>query len=120
MVVGDDVGVSEARQDLELGVQLFTLLLRHLEVADLLPAHDQSIGLPSHPSDNSKGAMACERDHGLAFKVSAPMRGWVAASDAMCGMHFGRGLPIFSKTSNLSDSVIVRNSLLLFAAAGRL
>ena len=60
MIVGDDVRVLEARQDLEFGVQLFALLLRHLQVADLLPTHDEAIGLSFDLSDNSERAMACD------------------------------------------------------------
>lgn len=32
VVVGDDVGMAEGRQNLELGVELLALLLRHSEV----------------------------------------------------------------------------------------
>lgn len=57
--VFDDVLVSEVGEDLELGVQLFTLLGRHLGVADLLAADDETIALAPDLSDDSKGAMAC-------------------------------------------------------------
>lgn len=57
MKVADDVGVSKGRKDLEFGVQLLSLFLGHLQVADLLAAEDHAIGLSSNLSDDPKGAM---------------------------------------------------------------
>lgn len=58
VVVGDDVGVSEVREDLELGMQLLALLLGHAEVRDFLAAHDEAVGLAAHLADDAEGAMA--------------------------------------------------------------
>lgn len=58
VVVGNDVGVSEVGEDLEFGMKLFTLLLGHPEVGDLLAAHDEAICLSSNFADDAKGAMA--------------------------------------------------------------
>jgi len=58
MVVAYDVLVAEGREDLEFGVELLALLLRHLEVANFLAAHDEAVLLPSHLPDDAKGAMA--------------------------------------------------------------
>lgn len=57
VVVGNDVGVSQVGEDLELGVQLFTLLLGHAEVRDLLAAHDEAIGSAANFANDTKGAM---------------------------------------------------------------
>jgi high-affinity nickel permease len=59
VVVGYNVGMPQVRQDLELGVQLLALLLRHAQVADLLAAHDEAVRLAPHLADDAKGAMAC-------------------------------------------------------------
>ncbi len=58
VIVADDVGVSQGRKDLELCMQLFTLFLGHLEIADLLATKDHAVVLPAHFSDDAKGAMA--------------------------------------------------------------
>lgn len=58
VVVADDVGVAEAREALELGVELLALLLGHLAVVDLLAAEYEAIGLALHLSDNPERAMA--------------------------------------------------------------
>jgi len=58
MVVADDVWVAQCRQDLEFGVELLALLLRHLEVTDLFPAENHVVDLSAHLSDDSKRAMA--------------------------------------------------------------
>lgn len=58
VVVGDDVRMAEMRQDLELGVELFALFLRHAEVGDFLAAHDEAIGLAPDLANDAKGAMA--------------------------------------------------------------
>lgn len=59
VVVGDNVGVSEARETLEFGVELFSFFLGHFAVVDFLSAEDEAIRLPPHPADNTKRAMAC-------------------------------------------------------------
>lgn len=58
VVVGHDVGVAEAREALELGVELLALLLRHFSVVDLLPAEDEAVGLPLHLPYDAERAMA--------------------------------------------------------------
>lgn len=58
VVVGDDVRVAEMRQDLELGVELLALFLRHAEVGDFFAAHDEAVGLATDFADDAKGAMA--------------------------------------------------------------
>lgn len=63
VVVTDNVGMSKMRENLELGMELFTLLGRHLQIADLLPTHDQPVGLASDLPDHTEGAMAyCDID----------------------------------------------------------
>lgn len=58
VVVCDDVRVSEMGQDLEFGVELLALLLRHSKVRDFLAAHDEAVGLAADFADDAKGAMA--------------------------------------------------------------
>ncbi|TFB01269.1 hypothetical protein CCMA1212_006799 [Trichoderma ghanense] len=58
VVVGDDVRVAEVREDLELGVQLLALFLRHSDVRDFFAAHDEAVGLAADLADDAKGAMA--------------------------------------------------------------
>lgn len=57
VVVCDDVGMAQVRQDLELGVELLALFLGHAEVGDLLAAHDEAIRSPAHLADDTEGAM---------------------------------------------------------------
>ena len=40
MIVADNVGMFERVKDVELGLQLFALLLRHPCIVDLFPAKD--------------------------------------------------------------------------------
>ena len=57
MVVGDNVRVSEGTQDVELGRELFALLLRHLDVIDFLPAQDlEPVRYALHSSLRQYGA----------------------------------------------------------------
>lgn len=97
VVITHNIGVAECGQDLELGVQLLPLLLRHLEIADFLAAEDHAIHLSAHLSDDSKGAMACWR----SLLVSAQDCCLVLKG---CGVS---NLPIFSSTSYLSLSDIL-------------
>lgn len=58
VVVGDDIGVAQVREDLELGMELLALLLGHAKVRNLLAAHDEAVGLSAHFSNYPEGAMA--------------------------------------------------------------
>lgn len=59
MVVGDDVGVAQVREDLKLGMKLLAFLLGHSKVGDFLAAHDEAVGLAANFSNDAEGAMAC-------------------------------------------------------------
>ena len=59
VVIGNNVLMSEGRKDLKLGMQLFSLLLRHSAVRYFLAAEDEPIGLSTDFSNNAKRAMAC-------------------------------------------------------------
>lgn len=59
MVVADDVGMTERREDGEFGVELFPLLLGHLQVADLLSTDNGIVCLATNLADDTKGAMSC-------------------------------------------------------------
>lgn len=62
VIVGDDVGMSQCREDLKLGVKLFALLLGHAQVGDLLATHDEAVRLPPNLADDTEGAMTCVND----------------------------------------------------------
>lgn len=77
VVVGDDVGVTEGREDLELGVELFALFLGHAQVGDFLAAHDEAVRLSAHLADDTKGAMACVKEaSAMCTRVKAEVRQW--------------------------------------------
>lgn len=57
MEVADDIRMSEGGQDLELGMQLFSLLLGHLQVADLFSTQDHPVHLSLDLPNNAEGAM---------------------------------------------------------------
>ena len=57
MEVADDVRVTETRETLELGVELFAFLLGHLSVVDFFPAEDEAVGLPPDLSDHPEGSL---------------------------------------------------------------
>lgn len=58
VVVSDDVGVSKRGKNGELGMKLFTFLLRHAQVIDFLATEDLSILLPANFPDDSKRSMS--------------------------------------------------------------
>lgn len=77
VIVGDDVGVAEGREDLELGVELFALLLRHAQVGDFLAAHDKAVRLSAHLADDTEGAMACVEEASVTCaRMRAEVRQW--------------------------------------------
>lgn len=56
------------REDLELGVELFALLLGHTLVVDLLTTHDEAVILASHLADDAERAMTCDDRQKLATR----------------------------------------------------
>lgn len=58
MVVADDVGMAKRGEDGELGMKLLSLLLGHLQVADLLSTDNGIICLATNLADDTKGAMS--------------------------------------------------------------
>lgn len=92
LVVGDDVGVSQAFQDGELCLQLFSLPRRHLKVADFLAAEDlrpyrstlrvllmkvgrtyMAVCFPPDLADNTEGSMACRSEFISKRIISQPI-----------------------------------------------
>lgn len=64
MVVADDVGMAERREDGEFGVELLALLLGHLQVADFFPTDNCIVCLAADLANDAKGAMAWRKMSG--------------------------------------------------------